>query len=420
MRAVVYLKLGGQWYGPMSRARYTGDEASGWRLPAARSALPLTLKDCDFLMARIGIDARLTYYRQGGISQYIYHLIEGLPAEDPADEYLIIHSRKDRRNLAQAPNQARRVAWTPAHHRFERLTLGLETLPMRLDLLHSPDFIPPLNRFQRALITVHDLTFLHYPHTLTTESRRYYNDQIAAAVSRAQHILTDSDASRDDIIRLLGVAPQKVTRVYLGVDAAYRPLPPAEVAPVLARHGLDRAYLLAVGTIEPRKNLAGLFEAYARLRDSGLALPDLVLVGAPGWLVEQIEEAAERLRLGERLRWLGQVPAGDLPALYNGAALLCTPSFYEGFGLPPLEAMACGTPAIVARRGSLIEIAGDAALLIDPDDSEDLAGAIRRVLEDQTLVAGMRARGLAWVRRFNWADAVRETARIYRQVLEES
>lgn len=370
-------------------------------------------------MPRFGLDARLAYYRQGGITQYIYHLIRELPALDPVGEYVILHSRKDRRDLSTAPNQRRVACWTPAHHRLERLALAVEVFPLRLDLLHSPDFIPPHKPGGwRSVITIHDLTFLHYPDFLTAESRRYYNGQIEAAVRCADHILTDSEATRLDVLNLLGVPPEKVTTVLLGLDERFRPAPPEAIRRVREANNLPEGYLLFVGTFEPRKNLGGLLRAYARLREALPDAPPLVIAGRRGWLYEEVFTLGEELGLSGSLIWLEDVPHDDLPALYSGAAALCLPSFYEGFGFPPLEAMACGTPAVVSDRASLPEVVGEAALLINPDDPESLAGALRRLLTDSQLAEELRRKGLEQARKFDWRETARRTLAVYRRVLE--
>lgn len=369
-------------------------------------------------MARIGIDARLTYYTQGGIAQYTQHLIRALAALDAPHEVVILHSRKDRRSLAAGPNQRRISCWTPAHHRLERLALALELAPLRLDLLHSPDFIPPLGGRFRSVITVHDLAFLHYPQFLTTESRRYYNDQIAAAVARADAIIAVSQATRSDLISLLGVPAEKVTVIAEAAGEQFHPVPEEAIARLRAAHGLPDNYILFVGTIEPRKNVSGLLRAYARLRAD---LPDaspLVIAGGRGWLADQVVTLHKELHLGQSVIWYGPIDHGDLPALYSGARVFCLPSFYEGFGLPPLEAMACGTPVVVSNRASLPEVAGDAALLVDPDDVESISAALRRVLTDVQLAADLRARGLAHAALFSWEQTARQTLALYEQTLE--
>ena len=369
---------------------------------------------------RIAIDARLVYYQRGGIGQYIVHLIQELARLSAGDQYLILRSRRESAPLAQAAHLEDIPLWTPPHNRFEQLALPVELARLRFDLLHSPDFIPPWRGRFRRLITVHDLTFLYYPQFLTVESRRYYNDQIERAVRVADHISADSTATKEDLVRLLGVRPDKVTVVLLAPDPMYRRLPEAACAPILARHKLDRGFILFTGTLEPRKNVTGLLTAYRALCDWLPSTPSLVLAGRRGWLYQEIFDQITMLKLADRVHFIENLPDQELAALYNAAALLVLPSFYEGFGLPVLEAMACGTPVVCSERGSLSEIAGDAALLINPDDLDGLAVAMKRVLEDESLQAHMRARGFANVARFSWEKTTRETLAIYGALLRDS
>jgi glycosyltransferase involved in cell wall biosynthesis len=367
-------------------------------------------------MHRIGIDARLTYYRRGGITEYIEALIRELATLDTENQYFILQSRKDARNLAQGAHQKRIRCWTPAHHRIERLALGAETLPLRLNLLHSPDFIPP-HGMHRSVITIHDLNFLHYPDFLTTESRRYYNDQIEAAVNRAEHIMTDSEATRQDVIKMLNIPPENVTTILLGISEHFRRVSDEKIDAFISQHNLMRGYILFVGTFEPRKNLKGLLRAYAQLRVDLRDAPPLVIAGRPGWLDESIYELAASLKLGEHLRWIEDFSHEDHPTLYSGAGVLCLPSFYEGFGFPPLEAMACGTPTVVADRASLPEVVGDAGLLIDPDRPASIADALCKVLTDSELAASMVERGYAQASKFQWHETAQQTLAIYQRVL---
>jgi glycosyltransferase involved in cell wall biosynthesis len=267
------------------------------------------------------------------------------------------------------------------------------------------------------VITVHDLTFFHYPQFLTAESRCYYNQQIGWAVRHTEHILADSYATKSDLVSMLDVPAAKITVVHLAADSAFQPLDEAQVTQVVERYGLEPGYLLCVGTLEPRKNLPGLLQAYRLLLDTQVTIAPLVLVGGKGWLYDEIFERVEALHLADQVRFLQNVTDTDLPALYNGADLLTTPSFYEGFGLPALEAMACGTPVVVANRSSLPEVVGEAGLLVDPDDVDDIAQALARVLTDEALQAQMRELGIAQAARFTWERAAQETLTVYRNVL---
>jgi glycosyltransferase involved in cell wall biosynthesis len=366
---------------------------------------------------RIGIDVRITHYTRGGISNYALRLLTALAALDTETDYCILHSRKDKNPLLPGANFRPVVCWTPSHHRLERWALGGEVARLGLDLLHSPDFIPPAFGYRRSVITIHDLNFLYYPQFLTAESRRYYNDQIAWAVDRADHILADSHATKADLVSMLNVEPDKVTVVHLAADLAYRPIPKGEVECVITRYDLQPGYLLFVGTLEPRKNVPGLLQAYRLLRDAGTTNEPLVLVGGRGWLYDEIFERVGALNLTEHVCFLHETPNADLPGLYSAASVLVTPSFYEGFGLPALEAMACGTPVVVSDRASLPEVVAEAGLLVNPDDPEDIAQALTRVLMDEALRAQMRAQGLTQAARFSWDKAARETLAVYRQVL---
>jgi glycosyltransferase involved in cell wall biosynthesis len=367
---------------------------------------------------RIGIDARIAHYSHGGIRSYVVHLLDALTAVDDETDYHILHSRKDPETSASGPNFHRVACWTPCHHRFERWTLGVEISRLGLDLLHSPDFIPPAFGYGRSVITIHDLTFLYYPRFLTRESRRYYNGQIEWAVQRTDHILADSHATKTDLTSVLGVSSERITVVHLAADPSFKPVPDGETRHIANQYGLEPGFLLFVGTLEPRKNVPGLLHAYRILLDQKVTAEPLVLVGGKGWLYEEIFDRVEALGLNDQVRFLHGVPDADLPGLYSAASVLTTPSFYEGFGLPALEAMSCGTPVVVADRASLPEVVGDAGILVDPEDPGAIAEGLKRVLTDEELRAKMETLGLGRASSFSWERVARETLDVYRQVLD--
>ena len=365
---------------------------------------------------RIGIDARLTYYTQAGIGQYIIHLVKSLARIDDETEYLILQSRKDKSTLIEKSNFKRFSLWTPCHHRLEQWTLRAEISPLDIDVLHSPDFIPPFRCNCRSVITVHDLAFLLYPHFLTKESARYYG-QIDQAVRRTDHVIAVSEATKHDLMQRLGVPEGKVTVIHEASAPEYRPMPREEAwAYVRRKYGLDEDYVFFVSTLEPRKNVPGLLHAYRRLLDSYKVNVKLVLAGGQGWLSEEVYATVARLNLDSQVRFLGRVETADLPYLYNAARLLVHPSFYEGFGLPPLEAMACGIPVIVSNVAALPEVVGDAGLLIDPHDISEMAVSMYRVLTDDNLREDMVHKGLARAACFSWEKAARQTLEVYRMV----
>jgi glycosyltransferase involved in cell wall biosynthesis len=365
---------------------------------------------------RIGIDARLTYYRTGGIAAYTRHLIGALAALDPASDYRVIHHRGAAETIAPGPNFHRVDAFTPSHHRFERWTLATELVRLRLDVLHSPDFIPPMGGARRRVITVHDLHFLHYPQFLTADSRRTYNDQIRWAVKTADHILVDSKATRADVADLLDVPPSKMTVHPLGVDPQYHPLDPAAVRAALDRLTLPSEYLLFVGTLEPRKNLGGLLDALDLLRPALPDLPPLLLVGRRGWQADDLLARLEQLTMAGRVIWRDDINDADLPAIYNGASLLALPSHYEGFGLTALEAMACGTPVVASNRSSVPEVVGGAGLLVAPGDPAAVADGLRRALEDSALRDRLHVEGPARASSFTWQRTAEIALGVYRAV----
>jgi len=391
---------------------------------AARATVRRTPVECGYngRVSTIALDARLAFYRRdSGIGQYIVHLADWLPRLDPQRAYLVLHSRKDRVTLSRAPNARRRDLWTPSHHRFEQRALRFELARLRADLLHSPDFIPPFHGRFRRVITVHDLTFLRYPQFLTGESRRYYNDQIGRAVSAADHILADSHATRADLVELLGVPPGKVTVVWLAPDDRFRRLPLTEVRERLHRLGLPERYLLFVGTFEPRKNVAGLLSAYRLLHQRDPAGGPLVLAGERGWLFDETMDRIDRLGLRDSVICVDHPVDEDLVVLYNGAAALVLPSHYEGFGLPVLEAMRCGCPVIISHRGSLPEIAGGAAAVVDdPEDVDELVWVMEQMISDGAWRAGLRDKGFARAAEFSWERCALETRSVYERVLAES
>ncbi|MBI4497828.1 MAG: glycosyltransferase family 4 protein [Chloroflexi bacterium] len=367
---------------------------------------------------RIGIDARLAAYREGGITQYTRQLVAALIRQAPDQEWIALQSRRDRRPLCAAPSVRGAALWTPPHHRWEQWTLPLELLPHRLDLIHSPDFIPPLRRPCPAVITVHDLAFLRFPEILTEESRRFYG-QIGRAVAGAEGIIAVSEGTRRDLHHLLGVPPERVAVVYHGCDPRFRPpADPGAVAAFCRRRGLPDSFLLWVGTLEPRKNLPVLLEAMALLKGR---LPEdrgtLVLAGAPGWREEGLAERVRSLGLADRVRCLGPVAADDLVLLYQAAWVFVFPSRYEGFGLPPVEAMACGTPVVASTAPALPEVLGDAVLYCSPDDPGAFAGAVQRLHEDPALYRDRVGAGLAQAARYRWDEAARQTLAVYRRAV---
>ncbi len=368
---------------------------------------------------QIGVDARLMHHQPAGISRYTWHLLQAMAKLDQSDEFVVFQHRRHREPLINQANFRRCTLYSPVHSRLEQLLLPIELLRFRLDILHSTDFIPPLHAPAPTVITVHDLAFLHWPHFLTKDSAAYYG-QIDRAVQRAKHIIVPSESTKQDLVGQLGVPQSKVSVIYEAADASFVPLPiEATRREVCARYSLPPTFVLFVGTIEPRKNVSGLLHAFRHMLDNyTMSDVGLVIAGGRGWLYEEVVELVKKLNLERTTFLLGRIPDSDLHKLYVAARCHVHPAHYEGFGLPPLEAMACGTPTIVSNISSLPEVVGDAALLVDPKNQEELAVAMHRLLIDDELHAELSEKGLQRSRCFSWELAANKTLEVYRNVAE--
>ncbi len=286
----------------------------------------------------------------------------------------------------------------------------------RFDLYHEPNLVPfrvPLP----TVVTVHDLSVILFPQWHPAERVKRYEQAFARGVAAAAHILVDSDAVRSEALRVLGLASERVTTVHCGIGPNFRPQSLAEVSAVRTRLGLPSRYLLYVGTVEPRKNLTTLLRAYCDLPAELRAICPLILGGAWGWKSEPERELFESEARHRGVRYLGYVADEDLPGLYAGAEALFYPSHYEGFGLPPVEMMACGGAAVVSTADAVREIVGTQAPLLDPNDLQGWREAMRLTITDRDFLAPYRRGTVAYASRFSWENAATKTLEVYRQVL---
>ncbi len=304
-----------------------------------------------------------------------------------------------------------------------RLPVPIELFIGGVNLFHEPDFVlPPTLRRTPTLLTVHDLTFRRDPNSALPKLRSYLDQVVPQSVQRATHVLADSAATKTDLVELFGAAPEKITVLPGGVDSRFAPVDDAErLEAVRGKYGIGTApFILSVGTLQPRKNYAQLIRAFARLRplaaqEQAVEISNLKLViaGGKGWLYDEIFAEIKQQGLEESVILPGFVDDEDLPALYSAASVFAYPSLYEGFGLPVLEAMACGTPVVTSNVSSLPEVAGDAALTVTPTNLAALSGALLNALADDILRARMISRGLARASQFTWENSARQLLAVY-------
>lgn len=303
--------------------------------------------------------------------------------------------------------------------------LPVETLIGAQDLFHATDFVlPPTSHRTRTLLTVHDLSFVRDPQSASLALRRYLNRVVPHSVDRAHHVLADSRATKDDLIELYNTPPDKITVLYSGVDPRFKPKKErGEEERVRQRYKLGhQPFILGVGALHARKNYSRLIAAFAKIADVSRRMDgrpinhNLVIVGEQGWAFDSIIADVARLGIRTRVIFPGFAEDRDLPALYRASDLFVFPSLYEGFGLPPLEAMACGTPVVTSNVSSLPEVVGDAGLTIDPTDTEALAKAMSQALQDSRLRQQMIERGLARAAEFSWLRAARQMRQVYQQL----
>lgn len=364
---------------------------------------------------RIGIDAsRAARGLRTGTEHYSARLLEALGRLDRANRYTLYFNARRRPPLDLPPNFHARLI--PFPRLWTHLRLSLELVRRPPDVLFVPAHVVPLHH-PASVVTIHDLGYRFFPEAHPPLARRYLEWSTRWSASAARRVIVDSAATARDLSDAYGTPPQRIAVIPLGHHPRFRPLPPEEVARGLERLGITRPYLLFVGTLQPRKNLRRVLDAFERLVARGLP-HRLVLVGQRGWLTDPLFAAIARpdAPARGRIQLTGYLPDDDLPLLYAGADALVFPSLYEGFGLPALEAMACGTPVLTSNTSSLPEVVGDAALTVNPLDTGAIARGLERLLADDSLRAALRERGLARARRFTWERTASATLAVLEEV----
>ena len=383
---------------------------------------------------RVGLNAQLlsgsASYRSAGIHHYIERLLQHLPAASVGLELVAFANQEAR--IAVEGMQVHATRWPTSHPvvriLWEQVAQPAWALSGKVRLLHGLAFVSPLIRPCPTVVTVYDLSFVHFPELFRGPNAAYLRLFTRLSCRAAERIIAISESTRDDIARSYGIPAGRIDIARPGVDPIFRPLPREQVEAFRRKQKLPETFILHVGTLEPRKNHIKLLEAFAQIANhkhlhcaqaqvSQIANLKLLCVGGQGWFCDEIYAAVERLNLRDRVVFAGFAPAEELPLWYNAATLLAYPSRYEGFGLPVVEAEACGTPVVTSNVSSLPEAAGPAGLLVSPDDVDGLAGALEQLLADPDLRRQLGEAGLAHAAGFTWEQTARQTASTYHHVL---
>jgi glycosyltransferase involved in cell wall biosynthesis len=366
---------------------------------------------------RVAIDARKLH--DFGIGTYIRNLLRELARIDRETDYVLLTPPTDLDVGTQlGPNFRTVLEPSPNYSLREQIHVPWVLRRERPHVFHAPHYVLPPAVPCRSVVTIHDCIHLMFPQYLPNKAAyAYARASMWAAVKRSDCILTVSEASKRDILHFFNVAPEKIVVVYNAIDEHFWLTPPdEEVARVRERYQLDYQFVLYVGNIKPHKNLVRLIEAFDELRHTGHEELKLLIIGDEISKLPSLRRAVHRHKLHKHVRFLGFVSDGTLRILYRLASLFVFPSLYEGFGLPPLEAMASGTPVVTSNQSSMPEVTGDAAVLVDPYDVSSLVDGMRRVLTDPALAALLRRRGPERARDFSWAQSVEKTRAVYERV----
>ncbi|MEK6693452.1 MAG: glycosyltransferase family 1 protein [Nitrospirota bacterium] len=378
---------------------------------------------------RIGFDVRPMVSEGTGVGSYALNLIKNIASLDSNNNYtLFSNSFKDRISLEslhlplnfklkdyRVPNRILRGLWNYFSYP------PIESFIGDVDIFHSPHSIPIPARKAKLIVTIHDLYFLKYPDMVGRDVREDHRRLSINYLIKVRKIITVSDNSKKDIIELLDVSPEKVTVIYEGVDDIFRVVnEETTLENVRERYRLPHEFILFIGTISPRKNPRGLIESISILRKRGLKDLSLIMIGPEGFKADEVLRLIYERNLEDSVRHIGYVPYEDMLYVYNMSSLLVYPSLYEGFGLPPLEAMACGVPVIASNTSSMPEILGDAALLVDPYNSGEIADSIEKILHDESLRNSLIEKGLKKASSYSWEDTAKKVLKVYEEIKENN
>ncbi len=366
---------------------------------------------------RIGIDMSSVSAEKTGIGYYTASLVKALDKVDSENKYFLYLRRECfdefsglKKNFIKRKIPGGKRLRLPRVHLYLSFAIARD----RLDLFFSPNYLVPVVCPAKSVITIHDMTYTFFSDKHIKKQLLLFNTLLPGSVRKCSRIIADSENTKKDIMKVFKVPEEKIVVIHIAADGRYRPLDNKEmISKVKRKYKISSDYILYVGTIEPRKNIIRLIESFNLLKKNNRINYKLVIAGRKGWKYDEIIKTADRSDFRDEIIFTGYVPEEDMVCLYNGAELMVYPSLYEGFGLPPLEAMACGTPVITSNTSSLPEVVGDAAILIDPNDTRRISEAILKVLENRKLRNELAGKGLKRAGMFSWEKTAGEVRKVF-------
>ncbi|MFA6492779.1 MAG: glycosyltransferase family 1 protein [Patescibacteria group bacterium] len=356
---------------------------------------------------KIAIDAQTTLGQKTGFGFYVKNLVDALAKVDPQNKYILIKPQTEK----DFPT-VKRFIW-------DQITFPSKAKWAKVDLLHQPCFSAPIFYPGKVIVTCHDLISVFFPENLPLASRLFYSRWMPFSYRKAMLVIASSEHTKRDLMSLLKIPESQIRVVHLAVSSEFEPIKSeTKIAKVRKKYGTGQKYLMHVGTLEPRKNLEFLVKAFALAYREGIE-ENLVITGKKGWYYNGLFELVKKLNLEKKVIFTGYVEEKDLPALYSGATAFLFPSLYEGFGLPPLEALACGTPVISSNTSSLPEVVGRAGILLPPKDERIWAKNIVKIVKDKSLAKTLRDLGIRQAAKFTWENTARKTIEVYKEAMEE-
>lgn len=375
-------------------------------------------------MVAIGIDYTPAYEQGAGIGRSVRGLVSALAMIDADIDYRLFIAGASNQNLPPSlapnfryyPSRISPMWWARIWHRAQ-IPYCVEYMLGKIGLYHATDFVlPPIHKQTKSIVTIHDLSYIRVPETASPSLKKYLDVVVPRSIARATHVHAVSETTRQDIITLYNTPPEKVSVIFNAVEPRFKPMDISK--DILTKYHIpDAPYIISVGTVQPRKNYSRLVKSLVQLRQKHDV--HLVIAGGRGWLEDEFYATIQQTGMTDYVHVTGFVADEDLPTLYSGAICMAYPSLYEGFGIPVLEAMACGTPVLTSTTSSLPEVAGTSAILVDPYDIDAIHNGLERLISDQDLRKTLSEKGLSQAQKFTWEHSAHQLKHLYTQLLEE-